>query len=109
MKRDPSSTSQEWAIIVCNKNIESNKIKNVHNQIIHAENVTLLPKFLMKSLQILTINKWATSVLQYPAAAAGGAGRPTAHPVNLSRCGQLTGGSQSQAEDGSTPPNSVVP
>lgn len=48
-------------------------------------------------------------MLQYPAAAAGSASRPNAHPVNLSRCGQLTDGSQSQAEDGSTPPNSVVP
>lgn len=63
----------------------------------------------MKSVQILTINKWATSVLQYPAVAAGSAPRPNAHPVNLSRSGQLTGSSQSQAEDGSTPPNSVVP
>lgn len=41
--------NRSGTIIFCNKNIESNKIKNVHNQIIHAENVTLLPKFLMKS------------------------------------------------------------
>lgn len=31
----------------------------------------------MKSVQILTMNKRATSVLQYPAVAAGGAPRPT--------------------------------
>lgn len=44
-----------------------------------------------------------------PSCRRWGASRPNAHPVNLSRCGQLTDGSQSQAEDGSTPPNSVVP
>lgn len=35
--------NRSGTIIFFNKNIESNKIKNVHNQIIHAENVTLLP------------------------------------------------------------------